>query len=152
MIRRVFALSYYRMLDLSQTNRAALEQHGFISIIDGCGVRIFQEDSPRVITLFLDDICPAEAKLKLDDRDLTLFTEEHASRIIDFILAFNKSQTDDMLYVNCMAGISRSGAVVTFVRDLYDLDLAQFEQDNPGIGPNPHVLQLLEHCWSKYPD
>ena len=45
--------------------------------------------------------------------------------------------------VNCMAGISRSGAVGTFVQRVAGIPAEQFLTQNTGLRPNPYVLKLL---------
>lgn len=123
-----------------------LQQHGFISIIDQRGIRIFDADTDRVVTLFFDDVRPNSAFLE-ERGPITMFATEHAEKIIDFLTAFHALPSEDTLYVNCGAGIARSGAIVTFVRDIYDLDHVQFDADNPHIFPNSWVLETLENCW-----
>lgn len=150
MIKRVVALSYSNMKEIIRDPRV-LRQHGFISIIDKRGIRIFDENSPRVITLFFDDVHPHQDLSQITDREFTIFSEEHAREIIDFITAFHSGATEETLYVNCGAGIARSGAVVTFVKDIYALDHEQFARDNPRISPNAHVLNTLKRCWQSRP-
>jgi predicted protein tyrosine phosphatase len=149
MIKRVYAISYSRMKEFIAEDPKALDKHGFVSIIDQRGIRIFDEDKPSVITLFFDDVRPNSAFLERDEVPVTLFAWEHAERIIEFLVEFHARPTEDILYVNCGAGVSRSGAVITFVRDLYDLDHVQFDADNPQIFPNSWILETLEKCWKE---
>lgn len=147
MIKRAIALSYSGMKDFIQNQPPANGQHGFISIIDKCGIRIFDQNSPRVITLFFDDVHPHQSLHTITDREFTMFSEEHACEIIEFITAFNAGDNDETMYVHCGAGIARSGAVVTFIKDIYGLDDVQFALDNPRIMPNAHILNTLKNCW-----
>jgi len=73
-------------------------------------------------------------------------TPEQAEAIWQFINRAHQSEKPTLLLVNCMAGISRSGAVVEFVRVHFGLDKARFNQLNPQIYPNQYVHQLLTYC------
>lgn len=58
------------------------------------------------------------------DRDmssegLTLFNKEHARQIIDFVDEIKDAC--HLLVVHCSAGISRSGAIATFVSEKFDI-------------------------------
>lgn len=151
MIKRAIALSYSAMKDLIREHPELLKQQGFISIIDLDGIKIFDADSPHVITLLFDDVLPETVGTldKLGGRKFKLFDEDFAQRIIEFLLAINEDPQVETLYVNCGAGIARSGAVVTFVQKLYGLDAERFAADNPYIIPNTWVLQTLQQCWQK---
>ena len=67
-----------------------------------------------------------------------------------FILAAQQSANELVLLVNCQAGISRSGAVVSFVRDVIELDSLRFQLDNGHIAPNFHVRRLLFNWWKEH--
>lgn len=149
MIKRVIALSYSAMKELIREHPEMLARHGFISIIDNLGSRIFDRDTPRVVTVVFDDVRPDTVAQIMGDRAYTVFDENHAHKIIEFISALNENPDAETLYVNCGAGISRSGAVVTFVQQLYELDQERFATDNQGIIPNTWVLQTLHGCWQK---
>lgn len=71
----------------------------------------------------------------------TLFSEEDAVKVIEFLT--EKVYDGDNLLVHCFAGISRSGAVGTFARELYGLDYDSFLRMNRQIVPNRHVLSTL---------
>lgn len=149
MIKRVMALSYSAMKELIGEHPEMLQTHGFISIIDAEGIKIFEQDTPRVVTVVFDDVRPDTLHKVMGDRQITLFDEAHADKIIEFVVALNANPDAETLYVNCGAGIARSGAVVTFVQQLYELDQATFAADNQRIVPNTWVLGTLQDCWKK---
>ena len=68
-------------------------------------------------------------------------TEEQAIELLDFI---DEHVDKEECIVHCAAGISRSGAVGTFICDYTDTDFNVFIQNNPQIHPNPLVLNLLK--------
>lgn len=110
----------------------------------------FDEDKPilenksNVKVMFFDDV----------DRDISVpligggsrlkanaFTIEQAEELYSFI----KKQKGKLLgVVHCSAGISRSGAIGTFLCDYFNVDWFEFKKDNPHIHPNNHVLKLLK--------
>lgn len=100
---------------------------------------------------------PAEGKnilrLQFDDAtenpngDLTLFSVEMAHQIKDFIAGVDQSKE---LFVNCAAGISRSGAVGDVLNEYFNrylefnaVDDYYFKQYNRQIMPNPLIRRLL---------
>ncbi len=68
------------------------------------------------------------------------FTSEQATEMVKFIL---KNQHRKKCVVHCAAGVSRSGAVGTFINDYYGESLEVFKKINPHIHPNVHVKVLL---------
>ncbi|MBQ9337261.1 MAG: hypothetical protein IJS14_08205 [Lentisphaeria bacterium] len=93
-------------------------------------------------------------KLQFDDvRELPAvrrrpFDRETAERILDFIGRCDLSRP---LYVNCSAGISRSGAVGEtlnrYVNEILtdnEADRASFYRNNPQIDANPLVVRIME--------
>lgn len=73
-----------------------------------------------------------------------LFTEEHAKQIIEFIDRINKREEDEYLVVHCDAGISRSGAIGTFINDYLGLDFKEFKDMNRGIRPNEYIMDIMQ--------
>lgn len=70
-----------------------------------------------------------------------LFTEHKAKKLYEFI---KRNKDKSMAIVHCAAGISRSGAIGTFIHDLYGtMTWEDFKRKNPRIQPNGHVLKLL---------
>ena len=92
-------------------------------------------------------------KLRFDDsvldpgRNLTLFDEALAEEIRQFVLRIDPER---MLFINCGAGISRSGAVGEVLNDYFNKYLRRnpaddeyFRRTNPQILPNPLVRCIL---------
>lgn len=80
-----------------------------------------------------------------------LFTEDQAKEIVQFVEK-NKDRTNWL--VHCDAGVSRSGAVGTWIyeklNNLRGLPVEQvrlyngnFRLENPQIQPNPYILRLM---------
>jgi predicted protein tyrosine phosphatase len=102
----------------------------------------FQEDHSNVKTIYFGDY--GEQQL---GRNNHLFTDEQAEELYEFIKA-NKDKA--MAIVHCGAGISRSGAVGTFIHSLYEkndpmMTYDEFKRKNPRIMPNSYVLRLLNN-------
>ena len=70
-----------------------------------------------------------------------------AVRMVKLIRRAHASPHDEVLYVNCEAGISRSGAVADFVQNVCRLPWEDFKRDNAHIFPNAHVKRLLREAW-----
>ena len=70
-----------------------------------------------------------------------LFNEYKAKKLYEFI---KRNKDKSFAIVHCAAGISRSGAVGTFIHDLYGtMTWEEFKRKNPQIQPNEYVLKLL---------
>ncbi|MBP3606922.1 MAG: dual specificity protein phosphatase family protein [Treponema sp.] len=98
--------------------------------------------SNSVIRLVFDDVTEKEK-----DNSYIKFSEKHAQKIFDFITNMDKSKD---LYVNCDAGISRSGAVGLCLNEYFNKylednkeDYTFFIQENYQISPNPLVKRIL---------
>lgn len=80
----------------------------------------------------------------------TLFTDEMAEEIVQFLLNAHKETSEpELLIVNCMMGVSRSGAVVDFARVVFQLSCEETAQKNPQIHPNAAMLRKLYRTWAK---
>lgn len=151
------ALSAEGMKDLLRRQPELLARHSFISVLppemreDKNGIK-WPDDSDRWLSLFFEDIRPEHLIIlpMLEEqmgRQVKRFSESEADRIIDFLLNCNSRTDSEVLYVNCVAGISRSGAIVSFACETFNLDRKQFRRDNPQILPNNLVLYLLRERW-----
>ena len=69
--------------------------------------------------------------------------DKELKNIVDFI---NKHKDKSAFIVHCSAGISRSGAVATFLYDkfLSEIDKEQFRRENRYIIPNLYILNRLK--------
>jgi len=117
------------------------EPFAFISIESGTsGNHYFKNNHANVLNLNFDDIGP---DIKLSYPNLTLFSDEQAKEIIRFWKA-NKGKK---FIIHCTAGISRSGAVGNFIRQVEEIDYEDFIQDNPNLLPNGWVLKVLNDVY-----
>lgn len=68
--------------------------------------------------------------------------EEQAEQVVEFFKSITAKE-DTILYINCLAGVSRSGGVGWVARQYFQLDYDQFKRDNPQIVPNQQVIKML---------
>jgi predicted protein tyrosine phosphatase len=126
----------------------------FISIInsDAVGTSYFNSDHSNVLRMVFDDATfdENERRAKLGLNELVLFTREQAQQILDFV---NKNSEVETFYVHCSAGRSRSGAVGTFINDIWGSQtFEQFLQSNPTVSPNYYILALLRRVYNNIED
>ena len=104
----------------------------------------FPIDGENILKLRFDDA--------VDDPDhtLVLFDAEIAEKIVTFI---RRIDTSRLLFVNCGAGISRSGAVGEVLNDYFNkyldlnaLDDEYFRRLNRQIQGNPLVCRVLREA------
>ena len=123
------------------------KNNNFISIGEQEGYEGVSANGANILKLVFDDASPAET-------GCTLFSPEQARSIKKFVDTIDKSKA---LYVNCFAGISRSGAVGTVINDYANCylndckkneDWDLFFQRNPQILPNAYVMRVMrEEFW-----
>lgn len=101
-------------------------------------------DGPNILKLQFDDA------VEDPDRTLVLFDEQMADEIVNFVRGID---SDGVLFVNCGAGISRSGAVGEVLNDYFnkylernELDDEYFRRLNPQIQGNPLVRRILREA------
>lgn len=70
-------------------------------------------------------------------------SEKELKRIVEFI---NKHKDKTVFIVHCSAGISRSGAVATFIKEKFmsEVDKENFMKENKFIQPNLYILNRLK--------
>lgn len=79
-----------------------------------------------------------------NDRDLDnekLFSESQAKQVVEFVDKYKDEV--EMFILHCDAGVSRSGAVGTFIQRYLELDEMELFKMNPYIAPNHFVLNIL---------
>lgn len=101
-------------------------------------------NSLSLLRLVFDDVTEKE-----QDESYIKFSEKHAQEIFNFITNMDKSKC---LFVNCDAGISRSGAVGFCLNEYFNKylennreDYTFFIQENYQISPNPLVKRHLNN-------
>ncbi len=101
------------------------------------------EGQDNVLSLKFWDTDPTTNGLTALPDDPMFFNNTQADQVVAFLNTVHTSPTDDVLLINCMAGVSRSGAVADFARTLFQLDYDGFKRVNPRIVPNVWVRQQL---------
>jgi len=76
-----------------------------------------------------------------DPAEPNTFTEEQARQLVAFV---DSRREVPFWFVNCAAGVSRSGAVALWLCRYLGHDEEQFWNDNPNVLPNRLVLSTLE--------
>ena len=142
---------FNKLMEVNQINDKNVEKFDsmfFISIVDtDCDTNHFQKDHSNAITMKFDDVEhdlePSPTKLQ----NTRAFTEAQANKMFKFIKANREKET---CVVHCMAGISRSGAVGSFVNGYAQGDWELFMRTNKFIAPNGRVHRMLNEA--KYND
>jgi len=149
---KVYILSKARFDNIMQqkniTNENVEERKNtfFISINDSCGtdeIPYFQ-NKQNVKVLFFDDVEKDIEVPRIGTKEVLVakaFTMQQAKELFNFIISHKDKET---CLVHCAAGISRSGAVGTFINDYFGGDYFEFKKQNPHIHPNGLVLRLLK--------
>ena len=70
-------------------------------------------------------------------------SDEELQKIVDFV---NRHSDKDVFVIHCSAGISRSGAVATYIKDKFhdEVNEVYFSSNNHHIQPNLYVLKSLK--------
>ena len=101
-------------------------------------------DGDNILKLCFDDV------IEDPDPRLVPFDAEIAGEIVDFL---RRIDTSRLLFVNCTAGISRSGAVGEVLNDYFNrylefnaLDDEYFRRTNPQVQGNSLVRRILREA------
>ena len=150
MITTVTVLSYEAMRERARHDRIPATAC-VVSIVDPEEEPIFAADTDRIITVRFHDLDPQwPVDPERDPRPSYVFmSAEQARQIVDHVLKFHEHPAPWAFLVNCMAGVSRSGAVGTFVQRLASIPEADFITTNPALHPNKYVLKLLMREWTR---
>lgn len=143
---------YMKLKGVTQQNIASIKEVAFISInntIDNVEP-YFLEDRPNLKVIFFDDVSEdiytPDLKNPGELVQVKAMTEAQAQELYSFIKS-NKEK--ECIIIHCTAGVSRSGAVATFINDFVSGDWNTFKQQNSSIQPNTHVYKLLEKVWQE---
>jgi len=117
----------------------------FISINDTKSSEYFEEswfrkNHDNVMVLYFDDVESENETSPTNSGKCTPFSNKMAKDLYMFI---KNNLEKNQCIVHCMAGISRSGAVGSFICDLTRSNRQKFLRDNPQIHPNARVLIML---------
>lgn len=117
-----------------------MTEYNIISVIDPIYYPIFNENDD-VLTLFFWDL---ERPMRGYSE---LFTEDMADEVLDYFdLKINNGK--DWL-IHCTAGISRSGAIASFLREQLNINYREFMDKNPRVNPNMLVLRTLRNKFNE---
>lgn len=103
----------------------------------------FKRQHPNVMVMHFGDYGEEFYYRTIHQGPTGMFNEYKAHKLYEFI---KRNKDKSMAIVHCAAGISRSGAVGTFIFDLYGRDTMtwdEFKRKNPQIHPNQHILRFL---------
>jgi predicted protein tyrosine phosphatase len=150
-LMRVFVLNkqeFYKLMTdngITDDNVELKDNVMFISIrgtskIHGIEPSYFKRNHVNVITMTFDDIGN-------EVEGYLVFTKNMAKELFQFI---KRNRNKKTCVVHCSAGISRSGAVGSFIQGYCGGDWELFKKDNPHILPNGRVLRMLNQ--EKYDD
>ena len=113
-----------------------------ISITDPRDEPIFDKETERCTLLQFHDIDTMINGYILCDA-------MHGDQIITLLERAHAASVFVDVWVNCEAGMSRSGAVAAFVQQHYMLEWGTFQRLNPGIYPNIHVKTMLREAMER---
>ena len=129
----------------------------FISICEpdsdlSCDQSYFKSDSENVLRVFVHDITGDLPYLfensKRANSVAKALTPEQAEQIVLFV----EQNIDKKVWlIHCTAGISRSGAVGTYVSERIGMGYGELKRENPQIIPNQHILSMLRKVPRKSP-
>jgi len=118
------------------------EHYAFISINDTVGdwkTSWFSKNHDNVLRMWFDDVSYDDEVSPTNKESCKAFTEKDGKKIIKFV---NKNKDRDFI-IHCAAGISRSGAIGTFILDYLNGDQEFFYNENKNIIPSAHVSIIL---------
>lgn len=80
------------------------------------------------------------------DTDGTIYEKPPDTELIKIVDFVNKHKDKTVFVIHCTAGVSRSGAVATFLHDkfLSEIDREHFRRENKHIMPNLYILNRLK--------
>lgn len=146
----IFSKGYFEKVlkenNINDSNVETFENYTFISILNtddvGDNIGHFKENHSNVIVLKFDDISE-DLEFK-PGKYAKVINEEQANELINFITKNEDRIKNGNSIIHCSAGVSRSGAVGTFINDYFNFDYKKFKENNPNIQPNPEVLRILK--------
>ena len=104
---------------------------------------------PRKLALNFSDIEKQYQQVLGGPYESKLMTQGQAREAVDFLRPLIETRGNYILYVNCLAGVSRSGAFARFVANRSGISDEWMAENNPVIYPNFHVLKLLSEEWDR---
>lgn len=109
----------------------------FISILDPDNEETKYEPADNFLQVKMWDI---EQDEESKGRFFPKPPDSELKKIVEFV---EKHKDKICFIVHCSAGVSRSGAVVTYIREKYNVDYEEFRKENKSINPNRYILNQL---------
>lgn len=100
-------------------------------------------DTDRDIAVPIINPNPSESDVA-EIVEMKAFNIHQARELFQFI---KKHKDKELCVLHCTAGVSRSGAVGTFINDYVGGNWNELMRKNPSIIPNTHVYKLLHDAW-----
>lgn len=101
----------------------------------------FKRNHSNVLIMNFPDFGEIAASYLIQKGDHQVFNDYKAKKLYEFI---KRNKDKKLAIIHCSAGISRSGAIGTFIHDLYGTcSYDEFKKRNPMIRPNQHILSML---------
>lgn len=100
----------------------------------------FKQEHPNVLNIEFDDVIE---DMTYKGCRFVAITKPQAKKMFDFI----ERNIGKEFKIHCRAGISRSGAVYTFINEMYPHLYVVNENDKARIRPNTYVLTMLKRCY-----
>ena len=143
-VPRVYFYKQMQLAGITDENVELNSGWAFISIqstkaLEPSESPYFKMDHENVLTLTFDDITDKDTDVLTQYKGSRLFDTTDAKKIISFV----EKNKDRKFLIHCTAGISRSGAVGTFIQRVLGIGYKKFLKDNPNISPNAYVLSVL---------
>lgn len=148
---KIIVISQTKAKKFNYKSAEARTENNFITIRDHIvhNPVLHFHSQPNVLALQFDDVEDTDDPELLKRFGYVLFNEDMAKEIHKFIDKMDKSKP---LYVNCVAGVSRSGGVGIVLNEYFNKYLENNEWDYEGffiqnrqIIPNATVSRILKY-------
>lgn len=137
--------------NITDENVELEKNHFFISINEPDSITItpYFKDHENVKVAYLYDVdedTVVNYTNGTPSKMVNAITPEQALDIVRFI---EKNKDRKYCFVHCAGGVSRSGAVGTFINDVYGEPYEDFKRRNSHIQPNITILNALRLAYNK---
>lgn len=152
-MKKIYAVSHnnflktIKRLDINDDNvlkhNTAFIQIGNTDLEDSNTLPFYLNDTDNVLSLRFDD-CDEEFSIPVIGQLRYVpqypMSEQQAETIFNFI---EKNKDKATFLVHCRAGQSRSGGVIKFIAEYFNIPYNELIKDNPQIYPNQRIVSLL---------
>ena len=152
-MKKIYAVSHTKFIselnrlgitdDNVKEHNTAFIQIGNTDLEEPCFLPFALKDTDNVLSLRFDD-CDEVFNTPIIG-GLTYvsqlpMSEEQAEVLFNFI---EKNKDKESFLVHCRAGQSRSGGVIKFLAEYFEIPFNLIYRDNPNIYPNQRIVSLL---------